>query len=188
MTDGDDDNHEDGHEDGAGLWAFVTRTIRPLRHDRRSLADGPAQDAVKKDKKKKAAKDADAQPFFTPAFGAGITMPPAPAGAGLDRRSDRKLRQGKMEIDGRIDLHGMNREQAYEALGAFLRRGQDRGWRCVLVITGKGRGGDRPGVLRRAVPEWLGVPPLAHYVLRHYPARAQHGGDGALYVLLRRVR
>lgn len=177
------DRGDETDEDGESLWAFVARTIRPLRRERRSLAEGPSQPPAKKSKKGEAAESY--APFIPPP--AAPPPPALPAGAGLDRRSDKKLRRGQMEIDGRIDLHGFNREQAYEALGAFLQRGQARGWRCVLVITGKGRGG-QPGVLRQAVPEWLAVPPLAQYVLRAHAAQPRHGGEGALYVLLRRIR
>ncbi len=106
--------------------------------------------------------------------------------AGLDRRSWQRLRRGRLPIEGRLDLHGMTQEEAWQALLAFIDRMQAKGARCVLVITGRGiRTG---GTLRRATPRWLESPPLRERVLGFATARIEHGGEGALYVLLRRRR
>lgn len=105
---------------------------------------------------------------------------------GLDRRTDERLRRGQMNIDATLDLHGMNQQQAYVALFDFIKTGYAAGRRCVLVITGKGR--HAPSVLRQKVPEWLAEQDVAGLILKTYAARPQHGGDGALYVLLRRKR
>ncbi len=106
--------------------------------------------------------------------------------AGLDRRSWQRLRRGRLPIEGRIDLHGMTQEEAWRALVAFTAEMQAKGARCVLVITGRGiRTG---GILRRTAPRWLESPPLRDRVLTYAPARIEHGGEGALYVLLRRRR
>jgi DNA-nicking Smr family endonuclease len=89
-----------------------------------------------------------------------------------------------LPIDGRIDLHGLTQDEAHRALTAFIGRMRRSGARCVLVITGRGlRTG---GVLRQAVPQWLDAPGLRDMVLAFGPARIEHGGEGALYVLLRR--
>lgn len=93
-----------------------------------------------------------------------------------------------MRIEGRLDLHGLIQDEAYAALNAFLVTAQNAGRRCVLVITGKGRSRASEGILRRRVPEWLGMHPLSDIVLRAIPAQPKDGGDGALYVLLRRDR
>jgi len=69
-------------------------------------------------------------------------------------------------------------------LEGFLRRAWDEGYRAVLVITGKGVQGD--GVLRRRTPEWLAAPQLAHIVAGISEAHRRHGGEGALYVALKR--
>lgn len=124
-----------------------------------------------------------------PAMPASLPEPPPP-GVGLDKRSARRLKRGRAAIDGRLDLHGMTLDQAHGALDRFLDRADRAGKRCLLVITGKGRGdGERPlGVLRDAVPRWLQVGVNRQRVLAVEPARPQHGGDGALYVLLRRKR
>jgi DNA-nicking Smr family endonuclease len=102
----------------------------------------------------------------------------------LDRRSWQRLRRGLYPVDARLDLHGMTQAQAYEALTGFLAAAQARGNRCVLVITGRGLA--RGGTLRAITPCWLDEPPTRDRVLAYGPARLQHGGEGALYVLLRR--
>jgi len=117
-------------------------------------------------------------------------------GRELDRRSAEKLRKGQMPIEARLDLHGLNQEQAHVALNRFITKAHGAGQRCVLVITGKGAGSDGrrdplssgQGVLKRKVPEWLEEQALRQMVLKVQQARPQHGGEGALYVLLRRRR
>ena len=106
--------------------------------------------------------------------------------AGLDRRSADRLRRGRLPIDGRLDLHGMTQAAAAERLVEFIAGAQSAGKRCVLVITGKGLAGG--GILREQVPRWLNQPPNRGRVLAFDYAQAQHGGMGALYVLLKRRR
>lgn len=105
----------------------------------------------------------------------------------LDRRTAERFRRGRMDLDGRIDLHGMTQAQAHGALAAFVHRAWTQGRRCLLVITGKGNysGG---GVLRQAAPRWLAEPVLARMILGVEPAQPKDGGDGAFYVLIRRRR
>jgi len=105
---------------------------------------------------------------------------------GIDRRTADRFRRGRMEIDGRIDLHGMTQEQAHGALTGFIRASAVQGRRCLLVITGKGTRGE--GVIRRALPHWLGDAMLRPLILAYVQAQPQHGGQGAFYVLLRRRR
>ena len=88
------------------------------------------------------------------------------------------------EIGGRIDLHGLTQDRAQAALEAFLVRAWNEGWRAVLVITGKGVQGD--GVLKKRAPDWLGAPHLSHIVAGLSEAHRRHGGEGALYVALKR--
>ncbi|MBY0430226.1 MAG: Smr/MutS family protein, partial [Rhodospirillales bacterium] len=107
---------------------------------------------------------------------------------GVDKRTGEKLRKGRMDIDGRVDLHGMSQEIAHGALIHLVGRGFDRGLRCLLVITGKGDRTGGEGVLRRAVPRWLNEPGLREKVLSFSYAQPRDGGEGALYVLLKRRR
>jgi DNA-nicking Smr family endonuclease len=113
--------------------------------------------------------------------------------AGIDRRTDDRLRRGRVGIDGRIDLHGMTQSQAHAALNSFVLRGWHEQRRCLLVITGKGStgrgsGGQGMGILRQVVPRWLNESPLRPLVLAIHRAQPKDGGDGALYVLLKRRR
>ena len=103
-----------------------------------------------------------------------------------------RIAHGKQAIDGRLDLHGLTQSEAHSALLHFLRNAIARDARLVLVITGKGsknlgRGGE-PGVLRRHVPQWLGLPEFRSLVIGFEDAHVAHGGEGALYVRLRRAR
>jgi DNA-nicking Smr family endonuclease len=84
-----------------------------------------------------------------------------------------------------VDLHGLNQDQARSALTGFMLHAFAAHRRIVLVITGKGALGD--GVLRRRVPEWLAEPPLRAVVAGLSEAHRRHGGEGALYVALKRA-
>jgi DNA-nicking Smr family endonuclease len=104
--------------------------------------------------------------------------------APLDHRAEKRLRQGDIELNARIDLHGMTQAEAHTALAAFIAKAVKRKSRKLLVITGRGRGG--MGVLRAALPQWLAALPEAGSILALRPASVTHGGDGAFYVLLRK--
>lgn len=103
----------------------------------------------------------------------------------LEPRRQRRLSRERDPIEARIDLHGYGRFQAQDALTAFLLGAQARGYRAVLVITGQGRRGGS-GVIRSSAPEWLQSPALRAVVSGFAPAARKHGGDGALYVTIRR--
>jgi len=123
----------------------------------------------------------------------------APPLSRIERRETRQIAGGRTTVDARIDLHGHRQREAYGALKAFLMRSQAEGHRYVLVITGKGaiRGEDdgapfyetrEGGVLKRAVPRWLAEPGFRELIVSYGPAHARHGGEGALYIRLRRER
>lgn len=103
---------------------------------------------------------------------------------GIEPRRKHRIARERDPIGGRIDLHGMTQDRARAALEAFLRRSHDDGARAVLVITGKGVQGD--GILRRRTPEWLADPALRDVVAGISEAHRRHGGEGALYVALKR--
>ena len=119
------------------------------------------------------------------------TLPPL---APLERKLKQKLSRGRMTADAAIDLHGFRQAEAFDALHGFLRKAQGNGARVVLVVTGKGGrrsdpddfGGGEIGVLKRAVPLWLGQPAFRPLVVGYEEAGRPHGGAGALYVRLRR--
>jgi DNA-nicking Smr family endonuclease len=171
------------------LWEAVTRGMRRL-HGARRAAALTVQDTA-------AASFASAAPAAAAAKKLAAAPPPAPAPLALDRRSAQKLRRGTLALDGRLDLHGMTQDEAFQALAGFIAAQARRGHKYVLVITGKGavrslRDGavvSRPGgVLRDQVPKWLAAPALRRHVQAIQPAAPRHGGDGAVYVLLRRAR
>jgi DNA-nicking Smr family endonuclease len=105
----------------------------------------------------------------------------------LDRRSWLRLKRGQVIIEDILDLHGQTQDQAHGRLDRFLAEAQARRRRCVLVVTGKGRL-ETGGVLRHMVPRWLNEGGNRARVLAYCPAQRHHGGDGALYVLVRRPR
>ena len=103
--------------------------------------------------------------------------------AGIDGSTQRRLFRGEVSIDLQLDLHGMTAARAHKQLLRFIVSAADDGFRCVLVITGKGS-----GVLNGHVPNWLKQLPLSLHVLALAEARPRDGGSGAFYVLLRRKR
>jgi DNA-nicking Smr family endonuclease len=121
-------------------------------------------------------------------------IPSLPAGPPLrqpgpvDRATLERLDRGRVQIDARIDLHGLTQAEAFAVLIGFVESSARGGRRAILVITGKGGIGEGGGVLRRNVPGWLLASPVARRILTIVPAHRRHGGDGALYVLLRRIR
>lgn len=131
----------------------------------------------------------------TPGNSRKPTVIAATAPLQMDRKAFARMTRGKLKPEGRLDLHGMRLNAAHPALIRFILSAQASGKRLVLVITGKGKDRDEPGpipaprgVLRNQVPQWLAAPPLAQVVLQVAPAHASHGGDGAMYVYLRRMR
>ena len=107
--------------------------------------------------------------------------------AGVSRETVDRLARGEFAVRSHVDLHGMAFDDAKNAVDRFLVERQKRGDRCVLVITGKGK--NSPGqiaVLRERIPQWLVRGPSSRRVLAFVTARPCDGGEGALYVLLRK--
>lgn len=98
----------------------------------------------------------------------------------------RSLRRGMLPIDGRLDLHGLGAEQAQARLVEFLRAMRVRNERCVLVIHGKGDTTPGAGVLRGEMAAWLSQGKSREHVVAFVTARDDDGGEGAVYVALRR--
>ncbi|MGZ3296583.1 MAG: Smr/MutS family protein [Xanthobacteraceae bacterium] len=174
-------------EEERALWESVAKQIKPLR------------------KKPRAAKTEDVEALVPPKPAASarphptakIPGPPkpepppaAPPLAPLGRRERSQLSRGKKQIDARLDLHGMTQTRAHHALSGFLQRAHHDGLTFVLIITGKGKMGaeSERGVLRRQVPHWLSLPEFRALVVGFEGAHIGHGGEGALYVRIRRAR
>jgi DNA-nicking Smr family endonuclease len=177
------------------LWSHVARSVTPLDASRRLEAEPepPAADPPATVKKARPVKVEAAAPAAPPG--------PPPL-APLEKNLRRKLARGMVEVDDRIDLHGLTQEAAHRRLVAFLRRSQAAGLKVVIVITGKGAPKrvrpliDDPwqpdphaerGILRRMVPEWLRLPEMRALVIGFEEASIGHGGAGALYVRIRRA-
>lgn len=191
MTGRRKDGRREADSDDA-LWARATRDTVPLKkRPARPPADPepePAADLAADRRKAPARRKAAAAPPAAPA--GPPPLPPLEIGraAGVDRRTADRLRRGRMAIDAVLDLHGHRRDEAHRALHDFVLGSVEAGRRCLLVITGKGGRSRGEGILRAALPGWLGEAPLRPHVLALHPARPEHGGDGAFYVLLRRRR
>ena len=174
-------------EEEKALWHAVARSAKPLRRRKRVVPDDDQDDAVD-------LAPIASRPVKQPAMrqsDAPAAKPSPPPLAPLGRRERSRLAKGRSEIDARLDLHGMTQARAHRALTAFLQHAHGDGATFVLVITGKGRvsaSESERGVLRRQVPLWLGLPELRRLVVGFEEAHIGHGGEGALYVRLRRAR
>jgi DNA-nicking Smr family endonuclease len=168
------------------LWETVAKQTKPLRKKPR------AAKAVLETEAPAVTKAAHAEP--PAAKMVRVVKPPPPPSppplAPLGRRERSQLSRGRKEIDARLDLHGMTQIRAHRVLRDFLHRAHADGLTFVLVITGKGKTGAETerGVLRRAVPQWLALPEFRAMVVGFEEAHIGHGGAGALYVRIRRVR
>jgi DNA-nicking Smr family endonuclease len=166
------------------LWRRVAETVKPLprRHPAPAFPPLPA---------------AKPRPVDPAASRASRGPAPRPVGPpqqrptpelktghapGVDRSTHDKLKRGQLPIDAKLDLHGMDRDSAHRALNGFLERAHAQGRRCVLVVTGKS------GVLKSDTPRWLNQQPNRGRIIAVAQTQPRHGGGGALYVLLKRIR
>ena len=161
------------------LWEKVARSTKPMRgRIFPSFAPEPAEEA----EKPLEAKHSEPQ---APASAVSAKKPKLHPDR-LDETSHRKLAKGRLALSGRIDLHGLTQGEAHGLLHAFLCRAHAQGMRHVLVITGKGSSIGSDGILRNAVPHWFSTPSFRPLVSAYEFAHRAHGGDGAIYVRLRR--
>jgi len=169
------------------LWSGVARSITPMHRRHAAEAREPGDDTGTSPHPPRSAVRAEAPP-----------APAVPPLAPLERRFKQRLARGREPIDARLDLHGFTQAEAHAALLRFLRGAQGDGARIALVVTGKGTGktaeakardgAAERGVLRRQVPLWLSLPEFRPFVVGFEDAHVAHGGQGALYVRLRRRR
>lgn len=110
----------------------------------------------------------------------------------IDRRTADRFKRGEMPIERRLDLHGFKETEAYAEVCKFIKDAYLSGCRNVLIITGKGIKHETDdifetkGIIRERVPQWLNTPELRPLILGMNYALPKDGGEGALYVLLRR--
>lgn len=178
---GDDEDH--------ALWARIAETATPLRK-RKPTSVKPTP--LKPERLHHAPKSEVTRPLPKPKPKA----PPLPHRAELDRQTSRRLEKGRVQVEAKLDLHGMRQRDAHAALRRFLRSAQGKDYRHVLVITGKGATQEAAksfyeeearGVLCQAVPQWLSDPEFSSIVVSFSQAPRRLGGEGALYVRLRRM-
>jgi DNA-nicking Smr family endonuclease len=181
------------NDDDAALWERVAETAAPLKRGRGvgSPKSGKAAMSVPKAKPPQVSRPTGPAPRPIP------KPSHVPRAEPLDRQTARQLEKGRLEVEARLDLHGMRQRDAHAQLRRFLKMAQARGLRHVLIITGKGADPeartsfyeeDERGVLRNAVPRWLAEPDFAPLVVSFSPAPRRLGGDGALYVRLRKEK
>ena len=179
------------------LWELAMREVQPVKRRRRVAPLTVDESSIDR----KAAKPQQPQIVSSVKLSVGSPVMPAKAPSRLDGATIRRLREGKVEPEARLDLHGLTQVQAHARLVTFLHRARERGVRCVLVITGKGlaarnvaashsdwMSGASSGVLRALVPRWLREGELHGLVRGHVEAHVRHGGAGAIYVYLRQSR
>jgi len=179
--------------DDVRVWRHVASSIKPL-DERRALPEDDAPLPAPPEPPAVAVRPAPPPPL--------PKKPSLPPIAPIERRLRQAIVRGREEVNARLDLHGHTQDSAHRALFSFLRRSQSQGHKLVIVITGKGSAGRyssldegyhphpglERGVLKRMVPLWLGLPEFRTMVLGFENAHAFHGGEGALYVRLRKSR
>jgi DNA-nicking Smr family endonuclease len=170
-------------EEERALWSGFVRSITPLRYSKESPLPSASDRA-----------GGETTPAGRAARQEALPAKKTPPLAPLSRRLKQRVARGREPIDARLDLHGLTQTKAYAALLGFLRGAQADGARIALVVTGKGSRTGAPdtgaerGVLRRQVPMWLSLPEFRRFVVGFEDAHVGHGGEGALYVRLRRAR
>jgi DNA-nicking Smr family endonuclease len=175
-------------EEERALWDSVARQVKPLRKKPRHMKTGAGPQLQEQ---QIPVKPIPVQRPAASVHAAKQSKPAMPPLAPLGRRERSRLSRGRNEIDARLDLHGMTQVRAHRVLLGFLQRAHHDGLTFVLIITGKGKAGgaeSERGILRRQVPHWLNLPEFRSLVVGFEEAHIGHGGEGALYVRIRRAR
>ena len=168
----------------AQLWGRVMASVRPMRAVA-PITTGPAplfQRKVKVD-----------QPAPAPVASKPAERARSGPGETLDGGWDKRLTRGAVIPDSSIDLHGHTLASAHAMLDRGLERAIGRGDRLLLLVTGKPPRpeSERPharGAIRAAIADWLAGSRHADHIAAVRGAHPRHGGQGALYIVLRRPR
>ncbi|MDD9877691.1 MAG: Smr/MutS family protein [Magnetovibrio sp.] len=170
-------------DEDAFLWSHATQNVTPLKTHQNKITENTQAKRSGAAIQRRRHHPPELQDKITPRS-LPMTHGKAP---GLDKRTELRLRRGQVKIESRVDLHGMTQMEAHEALIRFIEEAYLSSKKTLLVITGKGTRPDGAiGVLRSAVPRWLNEPPMRQWVRAFDHAAPADGGEGALYVLLRR--
>jgi DNA-nicking Smr family endonuclease len=180
----------------AQVWAQVARTVTPLEK-RRPKAEAvvaepvPPQIVVSPPPPAKKVKGRVPPP-----------LPPKPVAAKsqvesqlqLDGSWEKRISKGTLVPDFSLDLHGSSLDQAYVRLMHGLTQAKSMGARVVLVVTGKSRPvdamdrGTARGAIRAKIADWLAASEHSYDIVAIRGAHRRHGGQGALYVVLKKRR
>lgn len=177
------------------VWSEITKTVTPLRDKTAPLYESKAEvyktepsntsGTIKRTKPSvreplKTIGENRVNPQFTLNLASDLTHGDTTQ---MHKSQGRRFIRGQIPIDDRLDLHGMTQDKAHSTLNRFVIGAYDKGFRKIILVTGKGK-----GILQNAVPRWLNADALKPYILSFSYAQPQDGGHGALYVLLRRNR
>jgi DNA-nicking Smr family endonuclease len=173
-------------------WAHLASSVKPLPGKKRpappvvvAVAPAPAPPA-KQAAKPKAALPATKRHVPPP------TPAPAPQQPGLDSHWDRRVKAGRLEPDLTLDLHGHTLDTAYDRIMAGLDQARMMGARVVLVVAGRERPVDpadrmtKRGAIRAKMLDWLAASRHGSAISAVRRAHIRHGGEGALYLILKR--
>lgn len=177
---------EPKEDDGLALWRAITETVQPLKHRIAPIKPGVLGNPAPQAETPKTRKGSEKQRLAVAPLPTFSTPPKPripPIEAGIDKRTADRLRKGRLPIEGRLDLHGHSRESAHRAVLSFIDGSHAAGKRCVLIVTGKGK-----GILQSETPRWLTEPGAREKIVSVRAAQPKDGGSGALYVLLKRHR
>jgi len=165
-------------DEDRALWKGFARAVTPLRGEASGGEPGiSSREAPEAETSRTASRHEPSKPKQAPSL------------AQFDRRLRQRVARGQTAIEARLDLHGMTQKQAHAALLRFLHQAQAKDAKLALVVTGKGLGGAAAAASergRRQVPLWLSLPEFRRFVVSFEEAHASHGGEGALYLRLRR--
>lgn len=182
----------------AALWGKLASTVEPMRKDGILKPSHPApilggKTAAPLAKPKSGVPGSVRERPRMSGMPAPATSPPA-RNAGLDSHWERRLSRTSTDPDFTLDLHGHTLEQAYRRLDAGIMQAKAMGARLVLVVTGKPRPVDaadraeRRGAIRAKILDWLAAGQHASDIAAIRKAHRRHGGEGALYLVLKRRR
>lgn len=160
--------------DEKSLWGRVAATVKPRRKADAKAAPPPPLAKVRE----------KPQPTRQTVGPERTSRPMLASSAPSNRGAEKNVRRGKVEVGGKLDLHGHTQESAHAALIRFLQASHTRGDRAVIVITGVGRAGQ--GVLKSRLPGWLESREIRPFIAGFAQAHRTHGGAGAFYVFLKR--
>jgi DNA-nicking Smr family endonuclease len=172
-------------DDDLMVWQYVTQSVEPL----------PERHLPPKLETKQAAPTPQKIPNIEDLLHKNTPPPPSKTkleyiqhgeNVGVDKATAKRLTGGKFTIEAKLDLHGKTQDAAFEALRLFIQSNYNNNRRNLLIITGKGPSND--GVLKNQVPRWLNTAGIREHTLMFSYAQPKHGGDGALYVLLKKKR